>query len=83
MLDLVPFAGARWQVMHDDVDAQFIGKALEFAFPQPYPRAIAAAAIRSDGQMLGARIANPADVNATNGGLSAPRTPRCRCSCQH
>jgi hypothetical protein len=59
---LVPFAGARWQVMHDEVDAQFIGKALEFAFPQPHPRAMAAAAIRSDGQPLGARIANPADI---------------------
>jgi len=62
MLDLVPFAGARWQVMHADVGAQFIGKALKFAFPQPHPRTTAAAAIRSDGQPLGARIANPADI---------------------
>ena len=44
--------------MHDDVDVQFTGKALEFAFPQPHPRAIAAAAIRSDGQPLGVRIEN-------------------------
>ena len=62
MLDFVPFAGARWQVVHDDVDAQFIGEALQFAFPQPHPRAIAAAAVRGDGQPRGARIANPTDI---------------------
>jgi hypothetical protein len=42
VLDLVPSAGAGWPVMCHDVDALFVGKTLEFAFPQARPRPIAA-----------------------------------------
>src|SRR5882672_10093499 len=45
VLDLVPLAGAGRQVADRDVEAEFVGQLLQFAFPQPYPRAVAAAAI--------------------------------------
>jgi len=35
VLDLVPLAGARRQVMHHDIDAEFRGQALQFDLPQP------------------------------------------------
>ena len=44
MLDFVPLAGAGRQVADHDVDAEFVGQFLKFAFPQPDPRAVAAAA---------------------------------------
>jgi len=34
MLDLVPLAGARRQVMDDDVDAKLVGETLQFAIPR-------------------------------------------------
>ena len=44
MLDLVPLAGARWEVRDMDRQAQVVGPALEFLLPRP--RAIAIAAPR-------------------------------------
>ena len=55
-------ARARRQMMHDDVDAQLIGQTLQLKLPQPHPRAIAATAIRGDGQPCGMRIAHSADI---------------------
>src|SRR6267378_3477582 len=45
VLDFVPLAGAGRQVVDHDVEAEFVGQLLQFAFPQPYPRAVAAAAV--------------------------------------
>src|SRR6266446_10459258 len=45
VLDLVPLAGAGRQVADHDVEVEFVGQFLQFAFPQADPRAIAAAAI--------------------------------------
>ena len=50
VLDLVPLAGAGRQVADHDVEAEFVGQLLEFAFPQPHPRAVAAPAIGGDQQ---------------------------------
>src|SRR6266481_9554909 len=40
VLALVPLAGAGRQVADRDVEAEFVGQLLQFAFPQPYPRAV-------------------------------------------
>ena len=50
MLDFVPFAGAGRQMADHDVEAEFVGQFPQFAFPQPDPRAVAAAAIGGDQQ---------------------------------
>ena len=42
MLDLVPLAGAGRQVVNLDLDADLVGEALEFAFPQANSGAVAA-----------------------------------------
>src|SRR5438876_8586288 len=44
VLDFVPLAGAGRQVADHDVEAELVGQLLQFAFPQPHPRAVAAAA---------------------------------------
>src|SRR3984893_12944712 len=61
VLDLVPLAGAGRQVVDHDVEAEFVGQLLQFAFPQPYPRAVAAAAIGGDQQSSGVGVARPPD----------------------
>ena len=61
MLDFVPLAGAGWQVADDNVEAEFIGQFLQFAFPQPDPRAVAAA-IGGDQQPGCVRITCPPEV---------------------
>src|SRR5271157_1470897 len=61
VLDLVPLAGAGRQVADHDVEAELIGQLLQFAFPQPYPRAVAAAAIGGDQQSAGVRVTRPTD----------------------
>ena len=33
MLDLVPFAGAGWQMMDSDLNAEFVGQSLQLALP--------------------------------------------------
>src|SRR4051794_40940796 len=62
VLHLVPFARTRRQVVNGDVDAQLVGKTLEFKLPQPHARAIAAAAIGGDGQPGGAGIAQTTNL---------------------
>jgi hypothetical protein len=52
VLNFVPLAGAGRQVADDDVDAEFVGQFLKLAFPQPDPRAVAAAAVGGDQQSL-------------------------------
>src|SRR6202045_1214286 len=44
VFDFVPLAGAGRQVADRDVEAELVGQLLEFAFPQPHPRAVAAPA---------------------------------------
>src|ERR1700736_4820215 len=62
------FGGAGGQVVDHDVEADFVGQLLQFAFPQPYPRAVAAAApslrwgrLGGDQQSSGVGIARPPD----------------------
>ena len=40
VLNFVPLAGAGRQVADHDVDAEFVGQFLKFAYPQPDPRAL-------------------------------------------
>src|SRR6516165_7401123 len=61
VLDFVPLAGARRQVADRDVDADFIGQRLQFAFPQPHARAVAAATVSRDHQAGCLGIARPTD----------------------
>jgi len=61
VLDFIPLAGAGRQVADDDVKAEFVGQLLEFAFPQPDPRAVAAPAIGGDQQSGCLGIARPTD----------------------
>ena len=62
VLDFVPLAGARWQVADHNVEAELIGQFLQFAFPQPDPRAVAAAAIGGDQQPGCVRVTCPPQV---------------------
>ena len=62
VLDFVPLAGAGGQVADHDVEAEFVGQFLKFAFPQADPRAVAAAPIRGDQQAAGVRITRPTDL---------------------
>src|SRR6478672_198972 len=48
VFDFVPLAGAGRQVANDDVEAELVGQLLKFAFPQPHPRAAAAASVGGD-----------------------------------
>ena len=61
MFDFVPLAGAGRQVADHDVEAEFVSQLLQLAFPQPYPQAVAAAAIGGDQQSGRLGIARPAD----------------------
>src|SRR5438094_4095942 len=61
VFDFVPLAGAGRQVADHDIEAEFVGQLLQFAFPQPHPRAVAAAAVRGDQQSGGLGIAGPTD----------------------
>jgi hypothetical protein len=58
MLDLIPLARARRQVTDRDRQARIVGKALQFGFPQPGARAVAAPAIGDDQQLLGRWVAS-------------------------
>src|SRR6202043_577596 len=62
MLDFVPLAGAWRQVADHDVDAELVGQLLQFAFPQPDPRAVAAAAIGGDQQPGRVGVTRPPEV---------------------
>src|SRR5438876_11281672 len=61
VLDFVPLAGAGRQVADHDVEAELVGQLLQFAFPQPHPRAVAAASVGSDQQSRGLGMACPTD----------------------
>src|SRR5437016_137100 len=50
VLDFVPLAGAGRQVVDHDIEVEFVGQLLQFPFPQPHPRAVAAAPIGGDQQ---------------------------------
>jgi len=45
-----------------DVDADLVGEAMEFTFPQTHARAVATTAIRRDHEALGVRIADTPDL---------------------
>src|SRR5689334_24040492 len=62
MLDFVPLAGAGRQVADHDVEAEFVGQLLQFAFPQPDPRAVAASAIGGDQQPDRVGVTRPPKV---------------------
>jgi hypothetical protein len=62
VLDLVPLAGALWQVVDFDADTDLVGQHLQLTFPQADARAIAAAAIGGNQQPLRLGIALPADL---------------------
>ena len=57
MLDAIPLAGARRQVADADRQTGLIGEALQFAFPQPDPRTVAAATICRHHQAGGVGVA--------------------------
>src|SRR5215813_12577214 len=62
VLDFVPLAGAGRQVADDDVEAELVGQLLQFAFPQPDPRAVAAAAVGGDEQPGRVGVTRPPEV---------------------
>jgi hypothetical protein len=53
MLDLVPFAGAWWQVAHRDGQSRLIGQPLQIPLPQAHPRTVAPTSIGTDEQPFG------------------------------
>jgi len=61
VLDFVPLAGAGRQAADHDVEAELVGQLLKFAFPQPHPRAVAAACVGGDQQPGRVGIAYPTD----------------------
>src|SRR5438105_4727255 len=61
VFDFVPLAGAGRQVADHDVEAEFVGQFLQLAFPQPHPRAVAAASVSGNQQSGGVGIARPTD----------------------
>jgi hypothetical protein len=52
VLDSVPFAGAGWQMDDAYDEACLVGEALQLAFPETQPDAVAAAAVGGDGEAL-------------------------------
>ena len=62
VLYLVPLAGSGRQVVDIDLDAEFVGQALQLTLPQARARGVAAAAVRGDRQVSGVRIPGGADV---------------------
>src|SRR6202163_1897981 len=61
VFDFVPLAGAGRQVADHNVEAEFVSQLLKFAFPQPHPRAVAAASVGGDQQPGRVGIAYPTD----------------------
>src|SRR6266700_5587119 len=47
-LAFVPLAGARREVADHDVESELVSQLLQLAFPQPHPRAVAAASVGGD-----------------------------------
>ena len=52
VLDLVPFAGARREVVNLDIQPSFLCESTEFQFPQANAMPVAAATIGRDDQLL-------------------------------
>jgi hypothetical protein len=50
------------RVADHDVEAEFVGQLLQLAFPQPHPRAVAAAAVGGDQQSGRVGVTRPTDV---------------------
>src|SRR4029077_13232274 len=59
VLDFVPLAGAGRQVVDHDIEVELLAYFLRSPFPQPPPRAVAAAPIGSDQQSGGVGITRP------------------------
>jgi hypothetical protein len=58
MLNLIPFAGARWKMTEMEGQSGLIGKFLQFELPESVAVAIAAPTVSGNHQMLTARILN-------------------------
>src|SRR6266446_4831658 len=58
MLDLVPFAGSRWEVAYLDFQAKVVAQLLQFHFPQPIAATVAAATVGRDQQTRCLRMAS-------------------------
>src|SRR5271156_6497157 len=56
MFDLVPFACARREMTHFDLQAKPVAQSLEFHLPEAAPSAVAASAVRRDQKSLGCGI---------------------------
>src|SRR5207302_10629635 len=63
VLNLVPLAGARRQVVDDDVDAKLVGQLLQLALPQAQARSIAAATLGGDQEARPRVISGSADLS--------------------
>lgn len=69
MFNLVPFAGARWEVAHGDRQLEFIRQVLQLVFSQTEPVSIAAATIGRDQQTLDlGLVATPFGAPPTSNG---------------
>ena len=74
VFNLIPFAGAWWEMAQMERQASFIGEFLQFEFPEPIAVAIAAATIGGNQQMftttiLGLSQLLPPTSNRFNGKL--------------
>jgi len=63
MLDLVPLAGAGWQVADLDRQPRIVGKTLQLPLPQTIARAIAAAAVGRNVKPLRRRVRRLRKIN--------------------
>ena len=57
MLDLVPFARARWEVAYPDGQPRFLRQPTQLELPKPHPRSIAAPAVSCNRQLARPRVA--------------------------
>ena len=62
MLDRVPLARPRGQVMHRDGQPGLVAQLLQFPLPQPHPHPVRAAPVGRDGQARGRTIARLPDL---------------------
>src|SRR5205085_599945 len=61
VFDLVPLAGARWQVANGDRQPGFGGEPGQLDLPGPDPAAVGSAGVGADQQPVGVRVAVGAD----------------------
>jgi hypothetical protein len=66
VLGFVPLAGAGRQVADHDVEAEFVGELLQFAFPQPDPLAVAAPGLRRPSPAQAWRCQQPGGIGVTH-----------------